>query len=139
MVWSLSRSTRVSGSVVMPVESAMRTRRFNKSARNTGRTRSGFDPTFNSSRFSQTARTGGKAPRKLAEMSRARRLRAICGRVEVRKEGTELGVVDDPIRRCVVPVEKAEIFSKLRRTKELSKKAHLVGFEFEKRGHCHLG
>jgi hypothetical protein len=90
----------------MPVESAMRTRRFIKSARKTGRTRSGFDPTFNSSRFSQTARTGGKAPRKLAEMSRARRLRAICGRVEVRNEGTELGVVDDPIRRCVVPVEK---------------------------------
>lgn len=70
-VWSLSRSTRVSGSVLIPVESAMMTRRFVRSARKTGRTRNGFEAMFSSSRCSQTASTGGSAPKKLADISRA--------------------------------------------------------------------
>jgi hypothetical protein len=74
IVWSLSRSTMVSGRVVMPVESAIRTRRLTRSARKTGKTRRGFEATLSSSKFVQTARTGGRAPRKLVEISSARRL-----------------------------------------------------------------
>lgn len=88
-----------SGRVVMPVESAMRTRRLARSARKTGRTRRGFEATFSSSRFVQTARTGGRAPRKLVEISRARRLWHICGRVLVRKDGTALGVGEEPMSK----------------------------------------
>lgn len=74
MVCILSRSRRASGSVLMPVESAIKTRRFKRPARKTGRTLSGLEATLSSSRVSQTAKTGGKAPRKFAEISSARRL-----------------------------------------------------------------
>lgn len=73
MVCNLSRSPSVSGRVLMPVESAMRTRRFNKSARKTGKTRSGLDAILSSSRLAHSASTGGNAPRKLAEISSAKR------------------------------------------------------------------
>jgi len=45
------------------------------------------------------ARTGGRAPRKLAEMSSASSECAICGNTVVRKGGTEFGVGEDPISR----------------------------------------
>ena len=56
-----------------PVESTMRTRRLNKFAKKVGRTRSGFEAMFNSSRLSHEASAGGSALRKLTEMSRQRR------------------------------------------------------------------
>lgn len=96
-------STKASGSVLIPVASAMRTRRLDSSARKTGKTRSGLDATLSSSRNSHSARTGGSAPRKLADMSSASNVPAMPGKVLARKEGTALGVVDEPIRRCVVP------------------------------------
>jgi len=96
----------VSGNVLIPVESAIRTRRLAKSARKTGRTRNGLKAMFSSSRFSQTASTGGKAPKKLAEMSKARRVWEIGGRLVVKNAGIALGVLDDPMRRWVVPGKK---------------------------------
>ena len=77
MVCKRSSSTRASGRVEIPVESAMRTRRLVNSARKTGRTRRGLDATLSSSRHSQTASTGGKALRKFAEMSKASKERVI--------------------------------------------------------------
>ena len=104
-VCNLSRSTRESGRVLIPVESAISNRRLRSSARKTGRTRRGFDAMFSSSRFSQTESTGGRAPRKLAEISRASNVVAIRGRVFVKNAGMALGVDDEPRRRCVVPKE----------------------------------
>jgi hypothetical protein len=84
----------------------MSTRRDVSSDRKTGSTRRGLDAMFNSSRLAQVARQGGSAPRKLADMSRARRVVEMEGIVFVRNEGIAFGVVDDPIRRCVVPANK---------------------------------
>lgn len=58
---------------------------------------------FSSSRLKQAASAGGRATRKLAEISRASKVIAMEGKVLLRKEGTLLGVFDEPISRCVVP------------------------------------
>src|SRR6266699_2444549 len=79
MVCILTRSRKASGNVLIPVESAIKTRRFRRPARKTGRTLRGLEAILSSSRVSQTDKTGGKAPRKFAEISRARRLWAIRG------------------------------------------------------------
>lgn len=89
----------MSGNVLMPVESAIRTRRFVRSARKTGRTRRGFDAMFNSSRLVQRAKTGGNAPKKLADMSRARSEEQIGGMLLVKNEGMAFGVLEEPMRR----------------------------------------
>jgi len=60
--------------VVTPVASAMRTRKDTSCDRKTGRTRKGFEAMFSSSKLSQAARAGGRATRKLAEMSKASRV-----------------------------------------------------------------
>lgn len=103
-VCSFSRAMRGGGSVLMPVASAIRTRRDVRLQRNTGSARRGFDAMFNSSRFPQSPSAGERAPRKFAETSRAKRVSQMFGRVFARNEGTELGVDADPSRRCVVPV-----------------------------------
>ena len=102
-VCSLSSSLKVSGRVLIPVESAIRTRRDVRWERKTGRTRRGLDARFSSSRHVHEARAGGTATRKLADMSRARRVLQICGRVFARKKGIAFGVLDEPTSRCVVP------------------------------------
>jgi len=48
-------------------------------------------------------RAGGRAPRKFAETSNAKRVSQICGIMVARNEGTAFGVDDDAINRCVVP------------------------------------
>jgi len=50
------------------------------------------------------ASTGGKALRKLAEISRASRERDIWGKTEVRNAGIAFGVVDVLRSKWVVPV-----------------------------------
>ena len=102
-VCSLSSAERQLGIVDMPVESAIKTRRDVNSARNIGNARRGFDEIFSSSRAVQEAREGDNDTRKLADISRARRVVQIRGRHVVRNAGTELGVDDPPTRRCVVP------------------------------------
>ena len=89
--------------MLMPVESAMRTRNELKCDKKTGITRSGFDAMLSSSRQEQEARAGGTATRKLADMSRARRVLEICGKVLAKKVGTAFGVLDEPTSKCVVP------------------------------------
>ena len=49
------------------------------------------------------ARAGGRAPRKFAETSNAKRVSQICGIMFARNKGTAFGVDEDEINRCVVP------------------------------------
>ena len=102
-MWSFSRAENGAGSVEMPVESAISRRRDVKCARNSGNTRSGFDEIFSSSRHEQSASAGESETRKFAEMSSARSVLLNWGSADVRKDGTELGVLDPPISRCVIP------------------------------------
>ena len=102
-VCNLSSSLNVSGRVLIPVESAIRTRSDVKWDKNTGRTRSGFDAMFNSSRQWHEASAGGTATRKLADMSRASKVLQIIGSVLAKKAGIAFGVLDDPTSMCVVP------------------------------------
>lgn len=96
---------------MIPVESAMRTRRDVKLARKIGKTRRGLDAMLSSSRFIQDARIGGKETRKLAETSSASNVSVICGNVVERKLGTAFGVVELPIKRWVVPERNIQIIS----------------------------
>lgn len=70
----------------------------------TGRARIGFDEMLSSSRERQSWRAGGRATRKLREMSRATRVVWMRWRVVVRKGGRALGVLEEARRRWVVPV-----------------------------------
>ena len=72
------------GSVVSPVESAMRTRRDVNSAMKRGRARRGLEDTFSSSKQKQDSRAGGSAPRKLAEMSKANNVVLMVGKTPVK-------------------------------------------------------
>ena len=69
--WSLSSALSAGGNVLIPVESAMSTRNEVRPARNTGKARRGLEAMFSSSRQTQAWRAGGRATRKLAEMSKA--------------------------------------------------------------------
>ena len=75
------------GSVVMPVESAISTRKQTKFASQGGRVRSGLEATLSSSKTMQWAKGGGRALRKLQEISRARRVVVIEGRTVNKNEG----------------------------------------------------
>jgi hypothetical protein len=103
-VCSLSNALKGAGRVVIPVESAMRTRREVNCVIKRGRARRGLLETFSSSKQTQDSRAGGRAPRKLVEMSRASNVVLIVGRTVVRNEGKALAVIEDPISKCVVPV-----------------------------------
>lgn len=85
--------------MLIPVASAISTRNAIRWDKKTGNTRRGLDATLSSSRFSQDASAGGKATRKLAEMSSARSEWQICGSVLVRKVGIAFGVLEEPTRR----------------------------------------
>ena len=100
---SLSRALNWLGRVLIPVESAIRTFREMREERNKGSARRGLDAMFSSSKQMHEASAGGRATKKLAEISRARRVVVICGSELVRKEGTAFGVVDDPMSKWVVP------------------------------------
>lgn len=88
----------------MPVESAIKTRREVRPARNTGSARRGLDAIFSSSRHTHACKAVGRATRKFAEMSRQSNVVAMGGMTLDKNAGTALGVADDPIKRCVVPV-----------------------------------
>jgi hypothetical protein len=90
--------------VVSPVESAMRTRRDVNWAMKRGSARRGLEDTFSSSKQMQDSRAGGRAPRKLADMSRANNVVLMVGRTVVRKAGKALGLLEEPMSKCVVPV-----------------------------------
>src|SRR6266702_778186 len=62
-VCSLSRALKGAGRVVIPVESAMRTRRDVKCAMKRGRARRGLKETFSSSKQTQDSKAGGRATR----------------------------------------------------------------------------
>ena len=70
--------------MVRPVESAMRTRRDVNSAMKRGRARRGLEDTFSSSKQKQDSRAGGRALRKLAEMSRANNVVLMVGKTLVK-------------------------------------------------------
>ena len=88
----------------MPVESAISTRNPSRPDSQTGSARNGLLAILSSVSCVHAARAGGSAPRKLAEISRARSVDAMLGRVCVKSCGSELGVARDARRRCVVPV-----------------------------------
>ena len=71
-------------------------RRDVKCARNSGNTRNGFAEIFSSSRHEHVASAGESETRKFAEMSSARSVLLIWGKAVVRKDGTELGVLEPP-------------------------------------------
>jgi len=98
-VCNLSRELRDSERVLIPVESTIRTRKDVSLERNSGSARNGLEAMLSSSRLTQAARAGGSARRKFADMSSARSVLVMCGRVLVRNEGTALGVLDDPISK----------------------------------------
>ena len=83
-VCSLSNTLKGAGSVVSPVESAMRTRRDVNWATKRGRARRGLEETFSSSKQTQDSRAGGRALRKLAEMSRANNVVLMVGKTLVK-------------------------------------------------------
>ena len=89
----------MAGSVLRPVESTMRTRRLVSVARNVGSARRGFEAILSSSRLMHDDSVGGRALRKLTEISRASKEELIWGNVVARNDGTALGVDDDPISR----------------------------------------
>jgi hypothetical protein len=89
--------------VLIPVESAIKTRKEVRPARKTGRARMGFDAMFNSSRQTQAWSAGGRAPRKFADMSRQSKVVAMGGMTLAKNAGTAFGVLEEPIKRCVVP------------------------------------
>lgn len=89
---------------MIPVESAMRTRRDVKCAMKRGRARRGLKETFSSSKQTQDSKAGGRATRKLAEMSRANNVVLMVGRTVVKNAGKAPAVREDPMSRCVVPV-----------------------------------
>jgi hypothetical protein len=104
-VCSLSSTLKEDGSVVSPVESAMRTRRDVNWAMKRGRARRGLEDTFSSSKQTQYSRAGGRAPRKLADMSRANNVMLMVGRIVVRKAGKAPGLLEEPISKWVVPAK----------------------------------
>lgn len=65
----------------IPIASAMSTRKPSKLANQTGRTRSGLLAMFNSVSCVQRASAGGKAVRRFPDISSARRVCAILGKV----------------------------------------------------------
>ena len=89
--------------VEIPVESASRTRREDNWQRNSGNTRSGFAEILSSSKQLHAARAGESDAKKFAEISSASNDVLIWGSVVVKNDGTELGVLEPPTRRCVVP------------------------------------
>ena len=93
----------------MPVESTMRTRRDVSLVKNSGRARIGLDAMLSSSRLKQAESAGGRATRKLAEISRASSVLAMEGSVVLRKDGTLFGVLDEPISKCVVPKQRRAV------------------------------
>ena len=107
-VWSFSREVRESGRVWTPVASAIRTRREERLDRNEGSARRGLEAMLSSSRLWHMERAGGRAPRKFAETSNARRVSQIWGIMFTRNEGTAFGVDEDAINRCVVPGQETE-------------------------------
>jgi len=102
-VCNFSSALKALGRVVRPVESAMSTRRDAKFAMKTGSALSGLDETLSSSRFIHDSSAGGRALRKLADMSRASKVLLIMGKLFVIREGKALGVLEEPTRRWVVP------------------------------------
>ena len=94
---------RDAGMVEIPVESASRTRREDNWQRNSGNTRSGFAEILSSSKQLHAARAGESDAKKFAEISSASNDVLIWGSVVVKNDGTELGVLEPPTRRCVVP------------------------------------
>jgi hypothetical protein len=64
-----------------------------------GRARRGLEDTFNSSKKTQESRAGGRAPRKLAEMSRANNVVLMVGKTEVKNAGNALAVGEDPMSK----------------------------------------
>ena len=84
----------------------MSTRRDVRLARKIGRTRRGLDAILSSSRWTHDANIGGKETRKFADMSRASKVSAICGKERESQLGTAFGVEELPINRCVVPLKK---------------------------------
>ena len=95
----MSRVHNDSGSVPIPVESTMSRRRDVNLVRNSGSARRGLDAILSSSRFTQPASAGGIASRKFADISRARRVLLMIGRVLERKDGMAFAVLDDPISK----------------------------------------
>jgi hypothetical protein len=89
--------------VEIPVESASNTRSEVNCAKNSGRARSGFAEILSSSKHTHAANAGDKEAKKFADMSNANNDVLMCGIVAVRKDGTELGVLEPPTRRCVTP------------------------------------
>lgn len=102
-VCNFSSADNEGGIVDIPVESASKTRSVVKCARNSGTTRSGFAEILSSSKQAHEAKAGESDTKKLAEMSSARSVEPICGTIVVKKAGTELGVLDPPTNRCVIP------------------------------------
>ena len=94
---------RGAGMVEIPVESASSTRSEVNCARNSGSARSGFAEILSSSRDPHEAKAGESETRKFAEISSANNVELIWGSIVVKKAGTELGVLDPPTRRCVIP------------------------------------
>lgn len=83
----------------MPVESAIKTRRFVKLAAKIGMARMGLDEMFNSSRLTHASSESGRAPKKLQDISSAKRELDIIGSVWLRKAGIALGVLLEPTNK----------------------------------------
>lgn len=99
---SWTRPLRLGGTVLIPIESAMRTRRLVRTASHVGKIRSGLHPTFSSSSPRQAASGGGKAVKLFPEISSANRECEIGGNAVIRNPGRYVGVADCPKRRWVV-------------------------------------
>jgi hypothetical protein len=136
-VCSLSSALKGAGRVVIPVESAIRTRREVNCVMKRGRALRGLLDTFNSSKQKQDSRAGGRAPRKLAEMSRASNVVQIGGRTLVKNAGKALGVLEDPMSKCVVPVTR--ICIKMSGGEGDARKAHLAEPRGLRQAHHHPG
>lgn len=84
-------------------DDASRSRREVNCERNSGSARSGFAEILSSSKQLHAARAGDSDAKKFAEMSSASNDVLMRGSVAVKNDGTELGVLEPPTRRCVVP------------------------------------
>jgi hypothetical protein len=136
-VCSLSSARKGAGRVVIPVESAIRTRREANCVIKRGRARRGLLDTFSSSKQRQDSRAGGRALRKLAEMSRASNVVPMTGRTLVRNDGKALAVLEDPMSKCVVPVPRTYVKMSGGEGNALS--AHLVEPRGLRQPHHHPG
>ena len=85
--------------MLIPMESAINTRRLVRTASHVGNTRNRFDPMFNSSRLRQAASGRGSEVKWFEEISKANSECDIEGRTLMRKEGSWLGVAEEPRRR----------------------------------------